>query len=118
MTNRFVHVGFCFKGVPRILDLEPIFTSFGGDWIRYSETNWVLWSSFNAYEVFGRLMPRVNPDDQVLAVHFTPDECWGSLPPWMWMWMNSKIPGTGVVFGDELRAVIKQLPSPPPKPPL
>ena len=117
MINRFLHIGFGFAGVPRMLDLEPVFSAMGGDWIRYSKTTWILWSTLSPVEVMARLQPHIDQDDQVLIAPFLIQECWGSLPPWMWTWMSSKVPGSGVTFGDDVRAQLKYIPPPPPKTP-
>jgi hypothetical protein len=103
MTNKFFHVGFGFAGVARVRDLEPVFTSLQGDWIRYSNSCWVVWTHLEAIQIMYFLQAHINSDDQVLITPFDIRESWGSLPPWMWTWMNSKIPGNNVVFGDHLR---------------
>jgi hypothetical protein len=96
-------VGFAFNGPPRVRDLEPVFSSFGGDWIRYSTHCWILWTDKPVEDVYGALIRRLSPQDQILVAGINLYETFGYLSPWMWTWMHSKDPTSGVIFGDDLR---------------
>src|SRR5438067_2116973 len=88
--NQFVHVGLVFPGVPKMRDLEPIFTQISDDWIRYSANNWILWTSKNATEVGNALISRIDEQDHFLIVPVDMNFCAGRLAPWIWTWINSK----------------------------
>ena len=101
--HKFVHVGLAFPGVPKVRDLEPTITRVSSDWIRYSVTNWILWTDKRADEIYWALALNLDPQDQVLVAAIDHNQMFGFLSPWMWTWMQSKLPETGVVFGDDLR---------------
>jgi hypothetical protein len=101
--NRILHIGFNFAGKPKVLDLEPVIKRLGDDWIRYSTNNWLLWSSLPVVNVYQGISAHLDPQDHVLISAIDPGETVGFLPPWMWTWMQSKDPQSGVTFGDELR---------------
>lgn len=88
--NQFIHVGFAFPGVPKVLDLEPIITSVCDDWIRYSMTNWILWTSRDAKAIYSEIHQHVDTNDQLLVIPIEPNFCAGRLSPWIWDWINSK----------------------------
>lgn len=107
--NRFLHVGFMFAGRPKVRDLEPAFVPLG-DWIRYSTHCWILWTDKPVFEVYRHLAARLDQKDQILIAAIDPNDAIGFLSPWMWTWMQSKNPLSGVVFGDDLRqAVVNDL---------
>ena len=65
MTYRMFHVGFMFPGVPKVRDLEADFSALG-DWIRYSQTGWLLWSDKTSGEILRSLMVAVDQTDMII----------------------------------------------------
>jgi|ERR1700728_123094 hypothetical protein len=114
--HRFMHVGFTFAGVPKVLDLEPAFYAIGDDWIRYSATSWIIWTERPATEIFARLRPHIDANDQVWVIKIDLTDSFGSLSPWIWTWINSKIP-RAVSTGDAADRLLPPLLMPPPPPP-
>ena|SRR5690242_7381764 len=88
---RFVHIGFAFPGALKMRDLEPAFNALGGDWIRYSATNWIIWTDKPSNQIFYMIRAFLDNDDQVLIAPINVHELFGSLQPWIWNWMNSKL---------------------------
>jgi hypothetical protein len=88
-AHRFVHVGFAFVGLPRILDLQPIFTGIG-DWIRYSPLCWIVWTDKPLSEIAALLKMSIDTNDQVLVAEIQVPNVTGYLSPWIWQWMNAK----------------------------
>jgi hypothetical protein len=89
--HRFLHVHFNFWGPPRILDLEPVFSNLG-DWIRYSNTGWILWTDIPVTNVRAALDEYIDENDFVLVVGVEKNQISGGLPLWIWEWLNSKMP--------------------------
>lgn len=89
MANRFVHVGFSFPGVPKMRDLEPAFDVLG-DWVRYGATNWILWTDKPASEIVQRLVPSLDPQDNLFVAGIQTFDTFGRMPPWVWHWMSAK----------------------------
>lgn len=88
--NALIHVGFAFPGVPKMRDLEPIMSAIADDWIRYSSTNWILWTSRTAPEILNVIFTNIDPQDNVLVSPFDAKGCIGRLPQWAWTWLNTK----------------------------
>jgi hypothetical protein len=84
-----------------MLDLEPVFYSTGDDWIRYSATNWLIWTDKSTAALFVTLRPHLDKMDQVLIVPIDIDEPFGSLSPWVWNWINSKLPSSPIKIGEQ-----------------
>jgi hypothetical protein len=116
---RFVHVGFSFAGVPKMRDLEPVFSAIGDDWIRYSQNSWILWTDKSTPEIFWSIRPFIDANDQVMVASMVVDDIFGSMAPWVWNWMKSKMPGKVDVQGEDfhewLRKYLSSAPTPTPK---
>jgi len=112
--HRLMHISFHFPGVPKVRDLEPVISAIGDDWIRYSVTSWILWTDKPAIEIYNRIRPHLDKDDQVLIIKMEMGEGFGWLSPWIWTWINSKVPGM-VTTGEDLDKLL--LAPPPPTPP-
>lgn len=109
MANRFLHVGFAFRGKPRILDLEPAFNSLGSDWVRYSSHAWIVWTDLTSANVFHHLQLFIDRDDQLLVAPIIVSESFGILTPWIWGWMASKDPAVAVMLGTTAEEAARQL---------
>jgi hypothetical protein len=99
--NRFVHVGFNFGTRVKILEIEPVFTAIGEDWVRYSPLCWILWTSKPSPHIYTLLAPHLDASDNCLVAALTND-MFGLLTPWIWEWMQSKKPES-IVRGEAAR---------------
>ncbi len=108
MPNLY-HISFGFKGVPKVRDLEPAFSDFEDDWIRLSPFMWMLWSPKSPMELYQRLRPLVDDADTFFVSQVDTSQCVGFLDPWVWNWINQKLPGS-ILTGDELNRLL-----PPPR---
>ena len=110
--NRFVHVGFSFPGPPKMRDLEPVFTQLSQDWLRYSSTNWILWTDKSLEEIMAGVNPHLDDPDQVFMVPFDlSTQVLGIISPWIWDWMRNK--GSTIITGNTLKEIFdksQQLP--------
>jgi hypothetical protein len=96
---RFVHVGFGFGGLPKILDLEPIFSEMG-DWIRYSSTGWMLWTDLSLPEINLRLIQSVDVEDSYMISGVDQNQISAYVPTWVWEWIRSKMPSSSFTVGE------------------
>lgn len=108
--HRFVHIGFAFDGVPKMLDLEPVIATFG-DWIRYSALSWIVWTDKPTGEMFTAICGHLDIKDNVLITKIDLLNSFGRMPPWIWNWINSKSNSTIIYHGNALQEVLK-LPKP------
>lgn len=106
---KFMHVGFAFAGVPKILDLEPVFNQMGDQWIRYSTSGWVMWTPKDAVTIYYTLNPHLDLGDNVLIAPLDGSACFGRLPPWMWEWLQQRqatitthVPDLGTMLSNAL----------------
>lgn len=111
--NRFIHVGFYFGGVPKILDLEPTFAALG-DWVRYSATTWILWTNKSTEDVFIALRQKIDPADQMFIAYVVIEDCVGIVSPWIWTWIREKVPDGSIVVGQEFEIAMRNKLLPPP----
>lgn len=86
---RFLHVGFNFAGQPKVKELEAAFSATG-DWLRYSQNCWLIWTERTASDTFNALKPYLANDDQFLILEVNMNERNGWLPEWLWNWMNAR----------------------------
>jgi len=95
-------------------DLEPIFYSWGDEWIRYSQCSWILWTDKELADLFERLRPYVDDHDQILIAPIDISQCVGSLSPWIWNWIQ-KHSDDHVYTGSSIDELMEHL-LPPPEP--
>jgi hypothetical protein len=95
-----------FPGVPKMRDLEPIFTGLG-DWVRYGQTNWLLWTDFEIPTIYQHLAAHLDIGDNVFIADVEKDRFVGRLQPWIWSWIKSKMPDVVTIPG------LPSLPLPP-----
>jgi|SRR6185312_17536046 len=108
--HRFVLVTFMFPGVPKMRDLEPVFTLVGDDWIRISATTWILWTGRATPEIFQLLNPHIDVQDSIMVVGINPSDSFGRLPPWVWTWLNSKVPALYKPGSEAMNALLALAP--------
>ena len=83
-------------------DLEPAFADAEDDWIRISPFTWLLWSPKMPLTVYNKIKPLLDEKDQFLLTKVDTEASMGFLSPWVWNWINKKIPGS-IVTGDDLK---------------
>lgn len=112
MARKFLHIGFVFTGPPRVKDLEPVFDASGDDWMRYSASNWIVWTERSAAQWYSIISPHIALSEQVLIIGVDMNERYGWLTRSLWDWMDVRRGTSRVLLGE----ILAQLPSPPPKP--
>ncbi len=85
--RHFLHVAFRFGGKRKTTELEPIFDK-AFDWLRYTPTCWIVWTSRSPGQWYQRLKPHLGSDDYVLVVRIDPEQRAGFLPAWAWKWIR------------------------------
>jgi len=114
MPPRFLHVGFTLAlplDPARAALIDSVISSLGGDWVRYSLTNWVLWTDQSADQVFQRLKPYLYGTEQVLVVGVDMNDRSGWLIPALWQWMDLKPREPSKTLANLLAAYIQPPPS-------
>jgi hypothetical protein len=90
MAKQFLHIAFEFSDLdPKIKKLKPVFDQ-ALDWVRYTPTCWIVWTSSSAEKWYERLRPYIDDDDAMLIVKIDMDERQGWLSKTIWNWMNKK----------------------------
>jgi hypothetical protein len=83
MPKQFLHISFVFKKDPLVAELEPVFNK-AMDWVRYSDTCWIVYTSSDAERWYKRLKPKIGARDNVLIVRIDPSERNGYMPKSVW----------------------------------
>lgn len=90
-TARFLHIGFFWSGPPKIAPLEVVFND-ALDWARYTQYNWVLWTTTDPATWLARIRPHLGPQDNVVICHVdlssTPLTYTGWADKWFWEWIQ------------------------------
>lgn len=87
MARRYLHVAFSFRTENKSLALEPVFNK-AIDWIRYTPTNWLLWTNRDAADWYRRVKPILDDGDHVFIAEVDLDQRAGWLPKSVWNWIN------------------------------
>ena len=85
--KRFLHIGFNFKGEPKMDELVPTFNQ-AGDWLRYAPNCWIVWTSRDTQVWYRRLKPLLGEADNMLICKLDITERQGWLPQSTWEWIN------------------------------
>jgi hypothetical protein len=91
MKPKFFHISFVFKDEPIIEGLEPTFSK-AKDWVRYSDTCWIVYTTSDAQRWYNRLKPNIGARDNVLVVRIDPLERQGRMPKFVWEWFRKERP--------------------------
>jgi hypothetical protein len=92
--SRLFHLTFMFRGVPKIRDIEPAFSDAEDDWIRLSNFSWIIWTPKGVEQIYQRIKLQIDSEDQFLLSKIELGESVGYLAPWIWDWINAKIPNS------------------------
>lgn len=110
--HRFLHIGIVYYyEFSNYKDLEIVFNFSGDDWVRYSGTNWIVWTDKSVQYWNDTVRTRLPPNSQLLIVKLDTSERHGLLPKWIWEWLDR--PRTGTAVPNALASLLS-----PPAPPL
>jgi hypothetical protein len=72
------------------------------DWIRYAMNSWIVWTDKSSTQIFHSIRPFLDEKDQMLIVpiDLAGGGAFGLLDPWIWNWINAKIPHSPFSLGD------------------
>lgn len=87
MAKQFLHISFIFKDQPYLESLEPVFGK-ALDWLRYSDTCWIVYTSSDADKWYRRLKPEIGEKDNILIIKADPSERQGYMPKTVWDWFK------------------------------
>ena len=104
MANLY-HISFIFAGVPKIRDLEPAFADVEDDWIRLSPFLWFLWSPKEPIAIYQRIRPLIDEPDMFFISRVDTTQTIGYLTPWVWEWINKKMPGS-IATGEAIQRLL------------
>ena len=86
-----LHIGFTFRGPPKVKELEPVFDKALA-WVRYAPNCWLVQTTATPERWLGRLKLYLGPKDLVCIVELTPNTFNGILPQWIWDWIEEHQP--------------------------
>ncbi len=87
----FLHIGFAFRGRPKVGELEPVFGK-AIDWVRYAPNCWIVYTTSSPRLWMARLRPFLSAGDQVFIVRLDLETRSGWLPKWVWEWLKTPRP--------------------------
>jgi hypothetical protein len=88
MKKRYLHVGFSFKTISLVKELEPIFNLMGEDWIRYTDNCWIVWTKYDPQEWLKKLQPKLGSSNHILILELASGQSLGGfVPQWIWDWL-------------------------------
>ena len=61
-----------------------------GEWAHPLESVWLVNSSLSATDIYNRLAPEIDKNDNILVTAMGRDHQ-GWLPAWAWTWINSRV---------------------------
>ena len=87
--NKYL-ITYDLKGKP-IQNYESLFIALKniGPWWHYLESTWIIKTSLNSTEIWGRLAGHITATDRMLIVKIDNWDKWGWLPQDAWDWLNS-----------------------------
>lgn len=107
MTFRYLHIGISFGGLQKVTELEPTINAISRDWVRYTPTNWIIWTDNSIGLCSHALQAALSQLDQFLILELATAEKDGFHYQWVWNWLNSPrnpitghVPGRSNVFAD------------------
>ena len=88
MTFRFVHLGVNFGNIPWTQFVDGQMPRVAVDWIRYSATDWIMWTDKPLYQLTHELRSLVSAHDQFVLFEFAAHAKDGWHQQWVWDWLN------------------------------
>src|SRR5258705_6241618 len=90
MARKLLHIGCMFPILPKTLAVDAVLNGTNDEWIRYASNNWIIWTEKSAGEITKVVRGAYGTEDQLLVVNLDAQEKDGSLPKWVWDWIDSK----------------------------
>lgn len=93
MAHRYVHIAINFGlGFPQTNALEPWVRMFADDWMRFTPTNWVVWTTKSNADIAATLRGALTLNDQFVLFEIHPMNRDGMHYEWVWAWLNEPRP--------------------------
>ena len=90
MPHRFLHIAFNWRVSGKVVELEPTFSHFADDRVRYAPNCWIVWTSRPVSDFYYALRPQIADQDAMLIVGLDMNERNGWLPKPIWDWIDRK----------------------------
>jgi hypothetical protein len=84
-------VGFNVPGLYPKFDELKTALAYLGDWVKYSQGGWILWTDASLDQIYYAIKPLVAPTDQFLIAGIDLSQKQGWMPQWIWDWINGKL---------------------------
>jgi hypothetical protein len=94
-----------FPANPKTLGVDSALNATGDEWIRYSFSNWIVWTEKPASEISRAVRGGLGSDDQVIVAELNLNERDGWAAKWIWEWLDSRKPG---VRNSSLAEILSQ----------
>jgi hypothetical protein len=94
MSKKYIHIAYYCP--PPMTELEalhliqPIINT-ADDWLRYTNTNWIVWSSWTPKQWYDKFaaVPQLNQCSiLIVKLDLSPENRAGQLPQWVWDWIQ------------------------------
>ena len=88
------HIDFQWAySLPKTQEIEPTFNRLG-NWARFSNLSWYLWSNYSAVEIYNFLkvhtfVTGTGIEDFVVVTALQPENHFGYAPAWFWNWYQN-----------------------------
>ncbi len=87
-SHAFLHITFNFHQRPLAVELEPLMTTLGDDWIRYAPNCWILYTKQPISNVYNALVSQINQFDNLLILEVVQgQQIYGWHQQWVWDWL-------------------------------
>lgn len=90
MTHRFYQIGIQFPTLPRSPAIDSILDWNNLDWVRFSESNWLIWTDKHANQLYQLIGPHLFQTEQIFIVAIDERDRAGMLTQWIWNWLDAK----------------------------
>jgi len=93
MAHRLYSVSVLWSsGIPKVEDVDRVLSiSVGDEWIRFSPTQWFVWTSKTTENLTQLLRGAVLPHNQCVVCALSLEAADGAAPEWVWKWLNDKM---------------------------
>lgn len=82
---------FWSQNFPRPTVVEDKLNYTSKDWIRFSNSQWFVWTSTPKAQLVSELRTIVLDDEQFAVMALMPEAADGFAKPWIWEWINDKM---------------------------
>jgi len=120
VANRFLHIGINFKtpnDIIRINTLAGAMDVIAPDWLRYTPTNWLVYTDKTAQQMTDALRPFLQNDEYlILPIDITGDRQ-GWMTKMVWDWLSKPRLAGWTPPAPYIPSSWSPAPTPPPLPP-